>query len=100
MNWKKRTQEEIDYSVDKLKDYTGGYEFFPWLWHMRKMYLVGLLGNLILGWYGGISSMDPNNENPQWMGYCIIGFFGVFAPILIGYMLRRDYKMSKKGQSS
>ena len=98
MKWKKRTQEEINYSTDKLKDYTGGYEFFPWLWFMRKLYLLGFFGNMALGWCGGMSGIL--NDPKDWVGYAIIGFFGVLAPALIGYMLRRDYKMLQKGQSS
>lgn len=96
MNWKKKTEAEIDSAVAK-KDYTGGYEWGPWLWHLRKMYVVGLLGNLFLGWFGGICTMDPSNDNPIWMGYAVIGFFGIFAPTLIGFLLRRDYKEGKKG---
>lgn len=96
MNWKKRTPAEVDAAVAK-KDYTGGYEFWPWLFWMRKMYVLGFLGNLLLGWIGGISSFEPSNDNPEWLGYAVIGFFGVFAPTLIGYMLRRDYKEGKKG---
>lgn len=98
MNWKKKTPAEIA-DADKRKDYTNGYEFFPWLWHMRKMYLLGFFGNLILGWSGGIASMTPEADNELWISYAIIGFFGVFAPTLIGLLLRRDFKESKKGIS-
>jgi len=98
MNWKKKTQQECD-EAESRKDYTCGYEFLPWLWWMRRMYLLGFFGNLALGWFGGITSFNPNNENPDWMGYSIIGFFGVSVPVLIGYLLRRDYKNLQKGIS-
>lgn len=96
MNWRKRTAAEIDEAVDK-KDYTGGYEFWPWLIYMRWSYLVGFFGNLLLGW-GAFISMD--SEDRDWVAYAVLGFFGIFAPTLIGYMLRRDYNMLKQGQSS
>ena len=98
MTWRKRTKQEIDKSL-MSRDYTGGYEFWPWLLHMRKWYVIGLVLNLIGGWVGGIYSMSPENENPLWLCYGIIGFFGVFAPVLIGYLLRRDYKEGKLGIS-
>jgi len=98
MNWKKRTQAEVDAAV-AARDYTGGYEWWPWLWYMRKGYLLGFFGNLILGWAGGISSFAEHNENPDWISYGVIGFFGIFAPVLIGFLLRRDYKEGKKGIS-
>lgn len=94
MNWNKKTQEEIDAAVAK-KDYTGGYEFLPWLIYMRWMYLVGLFGNAALGWGAFLSS-----DERDWITYGVLGFFGIFAPTLIGYKLRRDYKMLQKGQSS
>jgi hypothetical protein len=94
--WKKRTNDEIETSV-RAGDYTGGYEFWPWLFYMRKMYVVGFFANLSSGWIGGLSMVtsDPS----EWVGYGVIGFFGVLAPILIAYMLRKDYAMSKKGKS-
>jgi len=97
MNWKKRTKEQIDYSTDRLNDYTGGYEWWPWLWYMRKGYLLGFFGNLALGWAGGISAMmdDPSD----WISYAVIAFFGIFAPTLIAFLLRRDYKEGQKGIS-
>lgn len=97
--WRKRSAQEIKESV-KANDYTGGYKFWPWLWYMRKMYVLGFLLNLTLGWEGGISSFDPAAENDAWIGYTVIGFFGVFAPTLIGYMLRKDYNNLKVGKSS
>ena len=94
--WSKRTEQEIEESV-KNKDYTGGYKFWPWLLWMRKMYVLGFLLNLTFGWIGGLTSFNPENENPAWIGYAVIGFFGIFAPTLIGFLLRRDYKEGQKG---
>ena len=43
-DFKKRTKQEIDDSVDK-KDLTGGYTFFPWLLYMRTFYIVATILN-------------------------------------------------------
>jgi len=94
MNWKKRTQTEIDQAVAK-KDYTGGYEWWPWLWYMRKMYVVGFLGNLAFG----ITGFTLFAQDGEWVSFGVGCFFGLFAAPLIGYMIRRDYKESKKGIS-
>lgn len=97
--WSKRTEEEIEASVRK-KDYTGGYKFWPWLLWMRKMYVLGFLLNLVLGWAGGLSGIIKGNSNgPAWINYAVIVFFGIFAPTLIGFLLRRDYKEGQKGIS-
>lgn len=94
--WSKRTKEQIKTSVNQ-RDFTGGYKFWPWLWYMRKGYLLGFFGNLLIGWFGGLAALNPENDNPTWLGIGVIGFFGVFAPTLIGFLLRRDYKEGQKG---
>lgn len=95
MNFKKRTKEEIDYAVDVQKDYTGGYEFWPWLIYMRWSYLIGLFLNAAIG-LGSFITGDKSD----WITWAVGGFFGVFAPALISYKLRQDYKNLKKGISS
>lgn len=94
MNFKKRTKAEIDYAVDVQKDYTGGYEFWPWLIYMRKGYLLGFFLNAALG-IGCFVSGDKSD----WVTWAAGGFFGLFAPGLIGYKLRQEYKDLKKGIS-
>jgi hypothetical protein len=92
MNFKKRTKEEIDYAVDVQKDYTGGYEFWPWLIYMRLSYLIGLFLNAAIG-LGSFITGDKSD----WITWAAGGFFGVFAPALISYKLLQDYKKLKKG---
>lgn len=94
MNFKKRTQAEVDYAVDVQKDFTGGYEFWPWLIYMRKGYLLGFALNAGIG-IGSFITGDYSD----WITWAVFGFFGLFAPGLIGYMLRREYKDLKKGIS-
>jgi hypothetical protein len=94
MNFRKRTKEEVDYAVDVKKDFTGGYEFMPWLLWMRPMYVVGMFGNLafgIAGWKIGIVEQDP-------IGFAVGGFFTA-ASILIFFLLRRDFKEGKQGKT-
>ncbi len=94
MNWKKRTEAEIDESVAK-KDYTGGYEWWPWLWYMRKMYVLGFLVNLSFG----IAGFTIFTQDSEWTSFGIGCFFGLFTSPLIGFLIRRDFKESKKGIS-
>jgi len=91
--WRKRTEAEIEASV-RFKDYTGGYEFGPWLLWMRKMYVVGFLGNLagsIIGWKIFLTEGD-------YVGLGV-GIFFALSTTLIGYKIRKDYTNSKKGVS-
>ena len=93
--FKKRTKEEVQASV-KAKDYTGGYKFLPWTWHMRKRYLLGLLANKV----GGVSLFFVYAESKETITLIGAIFFSTIVPTIISYMLRRDYTMLKKGQSS
>jgi len=94
MNFRKRTKEEVDYAVDVQKDYTGGYEFWPWLIHMRKGYLLGFFLNAAIG----IGSFVTGDKG-DWITWTVGGFFGVFVPGLIGYKLRQEHGELKKGIS-
>lgn len=96
MNWKKKTNAEIDQIVATTNDSTAGYEWAPWLWYMRRMHLVGLLVNVLVGFIGGFSNTD-GGTNMDLANFIIIGLFGVFIPTLISLLLRRDYKEGKKG---
>jgi hypothetical protein len=75
------------------QDYTDGLKFIPWLLKYRKGHLLGLFGNLILGQALLISSY------PDIEGVCFGSFFGILVPILIGYLLKRDYNDLKQGFS-
>lgn len=93
MNWKKKTSDQEDACV-KLGDFTGGYDFLPWLVYMRWQYLIGFFGNIALGIGLLYSTLGDT------FGTICGLFFGVVAPALIGVLLVRDYKKLKKGQSS
>ena len=98
MNWKKKTNAEIDQIVATTNDSTAGYEWAPWLWYMRRMHLVGLLANVLVGFIGGLSNTD-GGTNMDLASYVIIGLFGIAIPTLIAFLLRRDYKEGKLGKS-
>lgn len=91
--WTKRTESEIEKSESK-GDYTGGYEFGPWLLWMRKMYVLGCLANFafsIVGWKIFLTEGD-------YVGLGV-GIFFLLSTTLIGYKIRKDYTNSKKGIS-
>lgn len=92
--FKKRTKSQIDASTT-LGDYTGGYEFLPWLLYMRLGFTVGFFANLA----GGIAGFVIFFQEYDWIGLGVGCFFGVIATSLIALSLIRDYKESKKGIS-
>lgn len=96
MDWRKRTKDEIDEAVSK-GDFTGGYDWWPWFWHMRKWYLLGFAMNFLFGWIGGVSTAISEPSDP--ISYLFIAAFGVVIPILIGSFLRKDFKLGKRGIS-
>ena len=98
MNWKKKTNAEIDQIVATTNDSTAGYEWAPWLWYMRKMHVLGFLMNVLVGFIGGFSNTD-GGTNMDLASYVIIGLFGIAIPTLIALLVRRDYKEGKLGKS-
>jgi hypothetical protein len=94
-DFKKRTKQEIDDSVDK-KDLTGGYTFFPWLLYMRTFYIVAI----ILNFFFGCKLWDAYKE----YGYETVTFISAIVftfciPSFIVFLLFREYKRKKKGIS-
>ena len=101
-NWTKKTEQEKN-EARKRNDYTNGYEFWPWLWYMRKWYCFAFLLNL----GGGIACFTVffkevskyGFEGDVWVGLAAGCFFGILIPIIIRFLLRRDYKEGKQGIS-
>jgi hypothetical protein len=94
MNWKKRTSLEIEESVDK-RDFTGGYDFLPWVWYMRKFMIFAFFLNVFIGY-------KAYEEYLAIEGSIILVasiFFGIAIPSLIGGLLIREHKEKKKGIS-
>jgi hypothetical protein len=86
MNFKKRTEAEMNES-EKKRDYTGGYEYLPWLFYMRISQVIPML----IMFLGG--SYYATQEGTFWLGVS-----GIFVSFLIKFMLRRDYISLQKGQ--
>ena len=97
MDWRKKTQQEIDQIEAKTGDATGAYEFLPWLIYMRWGYLLGLLFNLSVGVYGFFTTGSGNNTDPVAWG---VGIFFSAVAITISLFLRKEYKNLQKGIST
>ena len=86
MNFKKRSASEIEES-EKNRDYTGGYEYLPWLLYMRISQVIPMLVMFLGGSYYATQE-----------GTFGLGVSGIFVSLLIKFMLRRDYTSLQKGQ--
>jgi hypothetical protein len=89
MNWRKKTKQEFDQANDK-KDYTGGYEFLPWVWYLRKPLIFAFFLNIFFGY----KALDYGKETVTLIAAI---FFGIAVPAIIGGMLFREWKHKKKG---
>ena len=94
MDWRKRSNKQIDDSVSE-GDFTGGYEFFPWLWYMRKFYVLAFFLNIFMGYQAAKGYFEYEDVVALIAG----AFFGLVVPSIIGYLLVRDYKEKKRGIS-
>lgn len=92
-DWKKRSTEEINKSVEN-GDFTGGYKFFPWLFRMQIGYFIGIMMNLIVG-VAGIVTTYPNM-----IGLIAGSFFAGVAAPLFSFLTYKTYKKRKVGISS
>jgi len=94
MDWRKRSNKQIDDSVYK-GDFTGGYEFFPWLWYMRKFYVLAFFLNIFMGY----QATKGYFEYAEIIALIAGAFFGLVVPGIIAYLLVREYKEKKRGIS-
>lgn len=92
MDWKKRTPIEIDESVSK-GDYTGGYAFLPWLWHMRKAVVFVTLFNL----FAGVSLLSSWHHDRELTSLVVALFFGVVVTMVVQLAARIEWSRLKKG---
>jgi len=93
--FKKRTKEQIEAS-EANKDFTDGYEFFPWLIHMRLWHFIPTVGLLAFGVGMFIFTEDSYDTTFQFWAAVV----ACAAHVFLMYMLRRDYKLLQKGISS
>lgn len=94
MNWSKRTPQQIDDAVES-GDYTGGYEFLPWMWYMRRRLVIIILFDFVVEFF-------------CWKDYRVSGdvslllfgiFFGWVVPGIILGLSWREFTKKKKGIS-
>ena len=94
MDWRKRSRKEIDNSVSDV-DLTVGYEFFPWIWNMRKFYVLAFFLNIFMGY----QATKAYSEYGETIALIAGVFFGLAVPSIIAYLLVREHKEKKKGIS-
>lgn len=93
MNWKKRSNEEIEKSI-KSGDLTGGYDFLPWVVYMRLYFVIAIILNIFIGY------KLLQNINDSSLVSIIFGIFlGIGVPFLIMVLLTKEFKRKKKGLS-
>jgi ABC-type multidrug transport system fused ATPase/permease subunit len=83
---KRRTDEQIRHSVEVDKDFTGGYDFLPWLIFMRTYFtLFVVLFTITVLTYIIYSS--------SWVVLCFI--LPLFATI--SFLVKNEFNKDKKG---
>lgn len=92
MDFKKRSSKQINTSVSD-GDFTGGYEFLPWVWYMRK----GLFFSILLNVFIGYQCLKYYLEHKELAGLLSGGFFVLIIPTIISYLLFREHKEKKRG---
>lgn len=95
MNFKKRTKEQLDKAV-KQGDFTGGYQFLPWLIWVET---IKLLASILLP-IAGTCLFVFQKESYDLRFQIIAGFCLIIAGIFVFLATKRQYKQQKNGQSS
>jgi hypothetical protein len=91
---KQKSKSEIDEAVSN-RDLTGGYNFLPWLWYMRKFLVIVIMLDLFIGY----KLFKTYNEYQETITGLSAIFFGLIGPAAIMTLLVREYKNKKKGIS-
>ena len=91
---KKRTPAEIEESITN-QDFTGGYKFLPWLWHFRKFMLGAILLNVFIV-SQAIRAYRIEGESEIIIVSIV---FGLCIPVVIMFLLMREFHNKKQGKS-
>ncbi len=94
MAFKKRTKEQEDSAIAN-GDFTGGYEFWPWLIFKRKYWLV-IVPTLFLFSFG---ILDDSYENGDLVNRTS-GIIGIIMGIFLMVRIEIEFKKLKKGDSN
>lgn len=95
MNLKKRTKEQLDEAV-KQGDFTGGYQFLPWLIWVE---IIKLLASILLP-IAGIGCFIFQKGTYDLQFQIITGFCLIIAGIFVFLWTKRQYNQQKNGKSS
>jgi hypothetical protein len=96
MNLRKRTQKEIDHDTLVYKDFTGGYEYLPWLIYIRLVYILSSIGIFIFG----ISCFILTDSSEDVLFQILTGISAIIVSIVINLLLVRSYHLLKRGIQS
>jgi hypothetical protein len=86
--FEERTPDQIECSVH-FCDYTGGYKFIPWLYHMNKGFVFGAGTVALLILVGAIV------EGSLGAALVVVGLLSIYS-----FLLKRSYNKLKKGDAS
>ena len=89
-----RSNFEIDEAVSN-GDLTGGYNFLPWVWYMRRFFIAAIIIDLLIG----CKLVQTYNEYQELVTAIAAAFFGLTIPVIIITLLIREYNRKKKGIS-
>ena len=90
-----KSKFEIDEAISN-GDYTGGYNFISWVYHMRKFFIVALVFDLFAGYKLAQAYPEYGYELPTLLAAL---FFGLMVPVIIVVLLLHEFKNLKKGIS-
>lgn len=94
-NWQpQKSKFEIDEAASN-GDFTGGYNFLPWVWYMRRFFIAAIIIDLLIG----CKLVQTYNEYQELVTGIAAAFFGLTIPIIIITLLVREFNRKKKGIS-
>ncbi len=91
---KRKTSQEID-KASLSGDLTGGYNFVSWLIYLRPLYLLAS----ILGLCVGIAIFNVYLDLKEVVSLIASLYFGVAMPVIIIYLLKKEFSRKKQGKS-
>lgn len=95
MIFEKRTPQQIQEAVNN-KDFTGGYNYWPWLWFVEKVKLAVFIVLPIFG----ICCLIFTEKSYNILVQNCVGFAAIIVGICIFALTKKQYKQQKNGISS
>ena len=79
-------------------DYTGGYDFYPWLWYMKKVKMFMAIAMVAIFVFLRLS-LRIKGFVADYYFQSGISWFALLAALVIAFMTIREYKHLRKGVS-